>query len=1162
MKHPVLFIIPLLLCVLCQFDGNTYNPDDPDYAPPSFSIDVSTSNVKGSDTILTDTLRIVLIGNDEERHYNLFRSSLDGSDWSDWGGEGEKKYTIGYAGISGGSHTITIEYCYKDQTDRAKDSTITFFRAIKPTITAMTDTLFAVNEGVPCTLWVEAEGTGELSYEWYRNDDNIDAATDDSLMLDTVSVEDTAHRWHCRVTNPWGELTSPKIRLRILFRVFYNGNESTAGEVPEDTNRYATDDNVTVPGNPGDLSRRGYTFDGWNMKPDGSGVSPDSGLKFEIGTESVTLYAMWQPNDSFTVAYNGNGSDGGEVGAPEHTYKTGELVAVAGNSGDLRREGYTFIGWNTQANDSGKTYVENDTFEMGEEAITLYARWTDNPTWKVTYNANSADSGDVPEDTNEYEKGDTVTVASNSGSLTKEGNTFVGWNTEPEGDDGTFYTPGETFLMGTEPIKLYARWTTKSTYTLTYMGNGNTSGTPPDAIKNEAGVEIKIAASGSLVRKGYSFVAWDTQADTSGKEYKENASYTISENHDTLYAQWDINLYTVTYDGNCSGAENVPNPTTREYAMVFSLSGDIPTCIGHTFTTWKTERGVDYDPGDQFKLPDAHVTLYADWTVNEYATVYNGNGGSGDAPKPDTTNYHDSVTIAGKKDLVLTGYTFTGWNTKADGSGVWYPANTTILMGADNLTLYAQWGINRYKVTFDSRGGTPATTDTTVDYNNLIVAPTAPTRTGHIFDTWYKDTAYTAEWSFTEDTVREDVTLYAKWVQAYTVTFNTQGGSAVSQQTISNGSHVQTPASPTLNSCTFGGWYREPQCFNAWDFGTEVIVSDTTLYAGYTVVDADGNVYNTVLIGSQRWMAENLRVTKYSDGAEIPEVTDANEWANLTTAGYCWYGNGTDPAERQKWGALYNWYTVNGGKLAPEGWHVPGDAEWSTLETYLGGSSAAGAKMKEAGTAHWNAPNTGATNSTGFSAYPGGDRYITGAFNGSGNIGYWWSANSYTTDSAYHRYLTFNSTSFLSDRNFMRRGFSIRCVLGEATHFNVSFNAQGGTNVLSQFVPRGTTTTPPEQPIRTSSYQFTGWFKEPACSNEWDFGTEAVNGPVTLYAGWVIITYPVTYDANGANSGTAPEAQVEMESVGRTNGEMKFAGRAMHRVTSRCGRRLYQDQPL
>jgi len=153
-----------------------------------------------------------------------------------------------------------------------------------------------------------------------------------------------------------------------------------------------------------------------------------------------------------------------------------------------------------------------------------------------------------------------------------------------------------------------------------------------------------------------------------------------------------------------------------------------------------------------------------------------------------------------------------------------------------------------------------------------------------------------------------------------------------------------------------------------------------------TLKDIEGNVYPTVNIGTQVWMAENLKTTKYNDGMAMPLVSDNNAWEALKTPGYCWYNNDA-AANKNRFGALYNWYTVNTKKLCPAGWHVPNDKEWTTLRTYLGGEEIAGGKLKETGTTHWTSPNTDATNQTEFTALPGGGRRSNGEFFGLGTQG-------------------------------------------------------------------------------------------------------------------------------------------------------------------------------
>jgi len=217
-----------------------------------------------------------------------------------------------------------------------------------------------------------------------------------------------------------------------------------------------------------------------------------------------------------------------------------------------------------------------------------------------------------------------------------------------------------------------------------------------------------------------------------------------------------------------------------------------------------------------------------------------------------------------------------------------------------------------------------------------------------------------------------------------------------------------------------------------------------------TVTDKDGNVYHMVTIGTQTWMAENLKTTQYNDGTAIPLVTDNTAWENLTTPGYCWYNNNA-ATYKNTYGALYNWYTVNTGKLAPTGWHVATDAEWTTLENYLtangynyDGSTSGNYYAKSlAATTNWAADtDAGAigndlskNNRTGFSALPGGFRNYSGTFSGVlprtdgvGYGGYWWSSTEDSMYNAWIREMGYNGSMVGRGNITMLNGFSVRCV--------------------------------------------------------------------------------------------------------------------------------------
>lgn len=194
-----------------------------------------------------------------------------------------------------------------------------------------------------------------------------------------------------------------------------------------------------------------------------------------------------------------------------------------------------------------------------------------------------------------------------------------------------------------------------------------------------------------------------------------------------------------------------------------------------------------------------------------------------------------------------------------------------------------------------------------------------------------------------------------------------------------------------------------------------------------TVTDFEGNVYRTVQIGDQWWMADNLKATKFNDGQSILNVTDDSEWNNLTTSAYCWYNN-DEAGYKNTYGALYNWHAVSTGRLCPDGWHVPSNSEWATLTSRLGGENVAGGKLKETGTAHWQTPNSGATDLFSFTALPGGYRGSLGAFIDILDRGYWWSSTEYNATHAHLKNLTYDSGNFTSLNDAKKFGFSVRCI--------------------------------------------------------------------------------------------------------------------------------------
>ena len=193
-------------------------------------------------------------------------------------------------------------------------------------------------------------------------------------------------------------------------------------------------------------------------------------------------------------------------------------------------------------------------------------------------------------------------------------------------------------------------------------------------------------------------------------------------------------------------------------------------------------------------------------------------------------------------------------------------------------------------------------------------------------------------------------------------------------------------------------------------------------------VTFDGYTYTSIVLGNgQEWMAENLRTTTYANGDPIPNITDDTQWENLTTGAWSHYNN--DSQYENPYGKLYNWYTVADPRnVCPTGWHVPTDAEWTTLTDYLGGESVAGGKMKSTGTQYWESPNTDATNESGFSGLPGGYRLNGGPFGNIGNLGYWWSSSEDDAYTAWSRGLVYVNGSVFRVNENKDTGISVRCL--------------------------------------------------------------------------------------------------------------------------------------
>ena len=445
--------------------------------------------------------------------------------------------------------------------------------------------------------------------------------------------------------------------------VTYDANGGTVN--PGSKSGYLSDSYGTLP----TPTRTGYTFIGWySAKAGGVEVT----AKTTITTPSNhTIYAIWKIN-TYSVSFNSNG------GSPAPSSKSVQFGSKYGTLGTVSRTGYTFSGWYTAAN-GGTKITESSIYSVASNQ-TLYAQWNANR-YTINFDANG---GSVSPSSM------TVTYSSTYGSLptpTKTGHTFNGWYTSPSG--GIQISSSNKVTVATSQ-NLYAQWSV-NTYTLTYDANG---GSPAPSSKSVQ-FGSKYGTLGTVSRTGYTFSGWYTAAN-GGTKITESSIYSVASNQ-TLYAQWNANRYTINFDAN--GGSVSPSSMTVTYSSTYG-SLPTPTKTGHTFNGWYTSPsgGIQISSSNKVTVATSQ-NLYAQWSVNTYTLTYDANGGSV-YPSPKSVSYGSQYGTL--PTTARPGYTFNGWYTSASGGSKVSSATT---MGAGNVTIYAQWTIDSYTVSWNNGAG-------------------------------------------------------------------------------------------------------------------------------------------------------------------------------------------------------------------------------------------------------------------------------------------------------------------------------------------------------------------------------------------------------------------------------------------------------------------------
>ncbi len=471
--------------------------------------------------------------------------------------------------------------------------------------------------------------------------------------------------------------------------IVYNGNDETGGTVP-DQQSGNVGEKITISDNVNSLVNEGFVFDGWNTKADGSGANYTVGKDYTFGN-SLSLYAKWKA----TIVYDGNGSTEGTKPANQEDYINKDITIA--EKGNLKRKDgngqeYDFICWNTESDGSGTNYNENTIYQLRQNkgSMKLYAKWGAD----ITYDGNASTDGTAPTKKSGL-VGETVRI-SDKADLTKTGYEFIGWNTQADGK-GTTYNPNEDYKFG-DKLYLYAKWG----HTITYDGNDATSGTVPEQQKGLDNDIIKISENtGTLVKTGYEFIGWNTQADGKGTTYNPNDNYTFGDKL-YLYAKWG---HKITYNRNHATSGTVPETQKGLDNDTIKISGNTGTLArtGYEFICWDTQAdggGITYNPNDSHTFGSS-LSLYAEWGRS---IIYDENDATeGNSPVKQTGIDGETKIIAGKPvDLLNADFVFDGWNTKVDGSGTDHVVGSSYKFG-ENLLLYAKW---KATIQYDANGGT------------------------------------------------------------------------------------------------------------------------------------------------------------------------------------------------------------------------------------------------------------------------------------------------------------------------------------------------------------------------------------------------------------------------------------------------------------------------
>ncbi|WP_025116895.1 InlB B-repeat-containing protein [Lysinibacillus fusiformis] len=624
---------------------------------------------------------------------------------------------------------------------------------------------------------------------------------------------------------------------------------------------------------------------------------------------------------------------------------------------------------------------------------------------------------------------------------TKAGYTFGGWYKDVGGTQ--IYDFNSVI---TEATTIYAKWNAQM-YTVSF----NTDGGSVVSIQSVAHGRKATIPEVEPTKAGYTFGGWY-------KDIGHTETYDFNSNitgNTIIYAKWNAQTYTVGF--STDGGSTVSNQSVT-YGEKASEPTPAPTKVGYTFGGWYKDAGYT-ETYDFTNIITENTTIYAKWNAQMYIVSFDVDGGSAVS--------NQSVAHAGKATMpevepTKVGYTFGGWYKDADHIQV-YDFTSVI---TENTTIFAKWNVQMYIVSFDVDGGS-AVANQSLAHNEKASVPTpAPTKAGYTFEGWYKDAGYTETYDFTS-IITENTTIYAKWnAQTYTVSFNTNGGNLVSDQSVAHGEKASEPTpAPTKVGYTFGGWYKDAGNTEIYDFNS-VITEATTIYAkweplNYTVsfeVDGGNLVPDQSVAHGEKASEPTPAPTKvgYTFGGWYKDAsyTETYDFTSVITE---------NPTIYAKWKPL-NYtvsFEVDGGNLV------------------LDQSVAHGEKASEP---------TPAPTKVGYT------------------FGGWYKDASYTETYDFTSVITENTTIYAKWNGLT---------------YIVSFNTDGGSTVSNQSVAHGEKTNEPTPAPTKAGYTFGGWYTSNTLEKLFDFESSSITRNTIIYAKWVSnVSPPPTNNNNNSDSST------------------------------------------